>query len=55
MNNDQLNKMQNLCYKLAHQVPTLSKEEVNYIQYHIHAYVEYMKKYIPKPHKGKNE
>jgi hypothetical protein len=52
MNSD---KMQDLCYKLAHQVPTLTTEEVNYIQHHLHSYVEYMKNYIPEPHANKRK
>ena len=50
MQNDQINKMQNLCYKLTHQISTLTAEEVNYIQYFLHSYVDHMKNYIPKPY-----
>jgi len=53
MLDEQIDKMQKLCYNLSHQIKTLSKDDVSYIQYHLHAYVEYMKNYVPKPHRDK--
>ncbi len=50
MTEEKVEKMSKLCYNLAHQIRTLSKDDVSYIQYNLHAYVEYMKKWIPRPH-----
>lgn len=48
---DQVDKMQNLCYNLAHQIGHMSRDDIQFIQYHIHAYYDYMRNYIPTPHK----
>lgn len=50
MTEDQARKMTDLCYKLAHQISTLTTEDLNYIQYHLHSYVEHIKNWTPKPY-----
>ena len=50
MDKKQIDKMQKLCYDLAHSIRTLTKEDVNYIQYHLHKYVETQKNWISNVH-----
>lgn len=45
-----LKRMQSLCYRLAHEVPTLTREEINYIQYQLHNYCDHMKKFASMRH-----
>lgn len=50
MTEEQAKKMSELCYNLTHQISTLSTEDLNYIQYNLHAYVEHVKNWTPKPY-----
>lgn len=55
MDKKDIDKMQSLCYNLAHSIRTLTTEDVNYIQYHLHAYVETQKNWISPVHLSKDE
>jgi len=50
MTEEQVTKMSKLCYDLAHQISTLTTEDLNYIQYHLHSYVEHLRNWTPKPY-----
>jgi len=50
MNQEKIDKMQKLCYNLTHSIRTLTTEDVNYIQYYLHEYVETQKNWISKVH-----
>lgn len=46
----QIDKMQKLCYNLAHQISILNKADIQFIEYWLRDYVEAQQGYIPDVH-----